>query len=288
MVTVQKYHGTGNDFVIVDADEDVPDRRAFARRICDRTSGITHPSSPRTGADGVLFLALEGAYTPPRVVMTLLNPDGSVAAMCGNGARCAAAWARSRLDIDNGPSEVMIDTPAGSRMALVDHPDVRVDMGEPRFAPAAVPVSADQPFLEQSVAGWTVSAVNTGVPHAVAIVEDVDAVDLASAGPSVRNADVFPDGANFTVASPRSDGGYDQRTYERGVEAETESCGTGAVAIAAVLHRTGQQAATDPIAIHPPGGRLDVTVGAGDATLAGPVEREFGDVDIDPPLVADG
>ena len=118
MVDVHKYHGTGNDFVVVDAAEEVPDRRAFAADLCDRTDGIEPPrgEAGTTGADGVLFLSLETAYSPPRVVMTLVQPDGSVAAMCGNGARVAARWVADRT----GSDEVMIDTPAGTRRAVLD------------------------------------------------------------------------------------------------------------------------------------------------------------------------
>lgn len=273
MVGIEKYHGTGNDFIVVNADEDVPQRREFARDYCDRESGLTHAESERTGADGVLFLALEEQFDPPRVVMTLVNPDGSVAAMCGNGARCAAAWASERT----GADEVMIDTPAGSRRTDVREDGVSIEMGVPLFAPAEVPVQRPAPLVEESVAGVTVTAVNTGVPHAVAFVEDVSDVDLSVLGPQVRHAEVFPEGANVTVASRRADGGFDQRTYERGVEGETRSCGTGAVAIGAAAERTGRIDHGESVSVHPPGGTLRVTVGEPQAILEGPVEHVFTD-----------
>ena len=128
-VRYEKYHGTGNDFVVVDADEYVPDRAAFATRHCDRTDGI--------GADGVLFLALEDRFDPPRVVMTLVQPDGSTAAMCGNGARVAAEWAMERT----GATEVMIDTQAGTRHARREGDEVSIEMGEPRFEWDAIPLA---------------------------------------------------------------------------------------------------------------------------------------------------
>jgi len=270
MIHVEKYHGTGNDFVIVDAAAEVPDRRAFARRVCDRDTGIEHENSPRRGADGVLFLALEDEFDPPRVVMTLVQPDGSVAAMCGNGARCAAKWAAERT----GADEVMIDTQSGTRHAVVDGDVVTIEMGRPRFDPDEVPVDADAPLVEQSVEGLTVTAVNTGVPHAVAVVEDVDAVDLDAVAPPVRHAAVFPRGANVTLASSDGDG-YRQRTFERGVEGETDSCGTGAVAVAAVAHRLGRVDTDETVRVSPPGGDLDVTVTADGSTLRGPVAHEF-------------
>jgi diaminopimelate epimerase len=277
-IPVEKYHGTGNDFIVVDATESVPDRPAFATTHCDREAGVSHADSDRTGADGVLFLSLERQYSPPRVVMTLVQPDGSIAAMCGNGARVAAAWGAERT----GATALMIDTPAGTRRATVDGGDVTIEMGAPAFAPRAVPLSRDTELIEEAVEGLTVTAVNTGVPHAVALVDDVDAVDLDAVAPAVRYGDVFPEGANVTLAS-RVDGGdavprFRQRTYERGVEGETRSCGTGAVAVAAVAKRLGRLGGHAAVTVSPPGGALRIPVpDDGPATLAGPAEREFAD-----------
>lgn len=264
-VDFEKYHGTGNDFIVVDADEYVPDRAAFATRHCDRASGV--------GADGVLFLALEERFDPPRVVMTLVQPDGSTAAMCGNGARVAAAWAMERT----GASEVMIDTQAGTRHARREGSEIAIEMGEPRFEPEVVPLSPayDEPMLGEDLEGYVVTALNTGVPHAVAFVDDVDAVDVEAVAPSLRHHDAFPEGANVTFASRRADGGFDQRTYERGVEGETASCGTGAVAVAAVA-RVRDHVDADVVRVSPPGGDLVVSFPAdGAATLTGPVAHEF-------------
>jgi diaminopimelate epimerase len=285
-IPFEKYHGTGNDFVVVDATDPVPNRPAFAAAYCDRETGVTDPSSEAVGADGVLFLALESSYDPPRVVMTLVQPDGSVAAMCGNGARCAAAWARDRTDAD----VVMIDTPAGTRRARLDGDEVTVEMGVPSFDPRDVPLSRDEPLVEERVAGLTVTAVDTGVPHAVAFVDDVDDVDLPDVAPPVRHADVFPRGANVTLAS-RDDGSegegeserFRQRTFERGVEGETRSCGTGAVAVVAVARRLGL-VGDEEVRVSPPGGDLHIRVPRGEeATLRGPVVREFaGDLAVVP------
>ena len=280
-VPIEKYHGTGNDFIVVDAVESVPDRPAFATTYCDRETGVKSSKSPRTGADGVLFLALEATYSPPRVVMTLVQPDGSIAAMCGNGARVAAAWGAERT----GATDLMIDTPAGTRRATVDGDSITIEMGVPGFAPRAVPLSRETELVEEEVEGLTVTAVNTGVPHAVALVDDVDDVDLDIVAPAVRYADVFPEGANVTLASRVGPKGEDsepatprfrQRTYERGVEGETRSCGTGAVAVAAVAKRLGRLDGHDAATVTPPGGDLHITVpDGGPATLTGPVEHEF-------------
>ncbi|AFK18821.1 diaminopimelate epimerase [Haloferax mediterranei ATCC 33500] len=277
-VPFEKYHGTGNEFFVVDAEDPVPDRPAFARTHCDRDAGIVLTGSDRRGADGVLFLALESRYDPPRVVMTLVQPDGSVAAMCGNGARVAAAWAAERANTD----EIMIDTPAGTRRATVDGNEVNVEMGIPSFDPRDVPLESDDELVEGEVEGLTVTAVNTGVPHAVAFVDDVDDVDLESVAPSIRHAPLFSEGANVTIASPDGEGGFRQRTFERGIEGETQSCGTGAVAVVAVAKRLGLVSGDDPVSVSPPGGALSVTVpDEGTALLGGPAVREGnGEADI--------
>jgi diaminopimelate epimerase len=288
-VPFEKYHGTDNDFVVVDADEYVPDRGAFATTYCDRSDGVSPASvlgegiEGTVGADGVLFLALEDAFSPPRVVMTLVQPDGSTAAMCGNGARCAAAWASNRT----GSDEIMIDTQSGTRHARVEGSEATIEMGVPQFVPNEVPLAAErsEALVEEDVEGLTVTAVNTGVPHAVAFVDDVDAVDLDAVAPAVRHADVFPEGANITVAAPvEGERAFRQRTYERGVEGETQSCGTGAVAVAAVAKRLGHLSGDDPVTVFPPGGDLTITVpDDGPATLRGPVVRDFsGELAADP------
>ena len=283
-VPFEKYHGTGNDFLVVDADaESVRDRAAFAREHCDRETGAIGPDGSETpgrrGADGVLFLSISRRFSPTRVVMTLVQPDGSTATMCGNGARVVARWAHERT----GDREFMIDTQAGTRRASVtaDGSAATIEMGVPTFDPRLVPIARDDPLIDEAVEGLTATAVNTGVPHAVAFVDDTDAVDLDAVAPSVRHADVFPEGTNVNLATVVDDGGdglavIDQRTFERGVEGETRSCGTGAVAIVAAARRLGLIEGESAVS-RPPGGELEITVpDRGHATLTGPVAHEFG------------
>jgi diaminopimelate epimerase len=301
-VPIVKYHGTGNDFLVVDAAARVPDRAAFARAHCDRETGVSaaarleptdldadatvadatvaDTTNGRRGADGVLFVSVEPGYTPTRVVMTLVQPDGSTADMCGNGARVVARWAHDRT----GDREFMIDTQAGTRRATVstDGHEATIEMGVPRFDPRAVPVDADAPLVETPVEGLTITAVDTGVPHAVAFLDpdEIGDVTIESVAPPVRHASVFPEGANVNLAAIReTEAGQgpviDQRTFERGVEGETRSCGTGAVAVVAAARRIGL--IDDETAVtHPPGGELTITAPDGErATLTGPVAREY-------------
>ncbi|MFC7166516.1 diaminopimelate epimerase [Halospeciosus flavus] len=271
MIPYETYHGTGNDFAIVDAENHVPDRGAFAEQLC-----------ADIGVDGVLFLALEDKYSPPRAVMTLFQPDGGTAEMCGNGARCAARWVAERT----GSDEVMLDTQAGTRRALVDGEEVTVEMGAVSFHPTRVPLAGDTELVEEVVGGYEVTAVNTGVPHAVAFVDDVDAVDVEEVAPAIRHDERFPEGTNVNFAEVDPDGeGFRQRTFERGVEGETDSCGTGAVAIAAVAARQGHVEHGESVTVSPPGGSLSVTVEEdGEATLTGPTAHEYADATEETPI----
>ncbi|MFW5937666.1 MAG: diaminopimelate epimerase [Halanaeroarchaeum sp.] len=269
-VPYRKYHGTGNDFAVVEADEAVPDRSAFSIALCDELD-----------ADGVLFLGLEtegegqthaAGDEPPVVDMKLYQPDGSTAAMCGNGARVAGRWGSEQT----GADEVLLRTDAGPRQTQIhDDWSVTVEMGTPSFDPSGVPVDVDEPMIETELDGYAITAVNTGVPHAVAFVDDVGDVDIESDAPPIRHAEVFPEGANATFASPAADG-FDQRTYERGVEGETLSCGTGAVAVAAVATRLGDLETGESTVVSPPGGDLTVTIRDDwSTTLRGPTAFEF-------------
>jgi len=266
MTNYDVYHGTGNAFAVVDTAESV-DRTAFGTRLCSAL-----------GLDGVLFVGLpsgdatagtaeRGDADGVRATMDLVQPDGSRAAMCGNGARVAARWTGERV----GADVVTLETGAGPRRCLVDADGetVTVEMGAPSFDPADVPLARDEPLVEEGLGGLAITAVNTGVPHAVAFVEDVDAVDLDEMAPPIRHHEVFPAGANVTLAGVR-EGGFDQRTFERGVEGETQACGTGAVAVAAVAARLGRGPERGTVTVSPPGGDLEVTLCEdGTATLRG-------------------
>jgi len=255
-LSLDRYHGAGNAFLVASADLSVPWSR-FAVENCERE-----------GVDGVLVLdARDG--DPPRVEMALYQPDGGTAEMCGNGARCVAAWTADRLGLDAG-TEILIETPAGVRPAIVGEDEAEIGMGRIRFDPESVPLAREEPLIAEEIEGYEVTAVNTGVPHAVVFVEDVNAVDLETMAPPIRHGDVFPEGANVTLAAGRGSE-FDQRTFERGVEGETLACGTGAVAVLAAAQRLGLSDETRAT-VSPPGGDLVVTVDeGGEATLRGPV-----------------
>jgi diaminopimelate epimerase len=220
-IAFTKMSGCGNDFILIDnrrriLDEDTLD--ALVTGICRRRLSV--------GADGVILIESAAAAD---FRWRFYNADGSRAEMCGNGARCAARFA-----VMNGISgpQVHFETGAGLIRAQVDGMRVRVTMTEPGE------LKLDRP-LALSVGDFRVSTVNTGVPHAVLMVPDVDAVDVVAIGREIRrHPDFAPDGTNADFLSTDGAGGLTIRTYERGVEDETLACGTGAVAGALVAAET--------------------------------------------------
>ena len=239
-----KMHGAGNDFIMV-AATDCPPRGLSAARIaalCHRRTGI--------GADGLIVVA-EDREADFRMIY--FNADGGKAEMCGNGARCAAAFAR-RLGLVQECCRFA--TVAGMVDGWLDDDGVRV----------ALPPWRDL-RLNQELAGSPFTSqhyVNTGVPHLVVPVDDVEEVDVPRWGRPLRShAGLGAGGANVDWVDAAQVGGrFKLRTYERGVEAETLACGTGAVAAAVVLCELGL--AASPVRLHTRGGDLlTVTVGDG-------------------------
>ncbi len=242
--------GSGNDFVMVDARLSGPDEWSAAdmRAACARATGV--------GADGLVFVS--PGSTPGSARMTYFNSDGSRAAMCGNAALCATRLA-ARLGL--APAAGMrLETDAGvleSRCLADDQPaELRLAPAEP---PRAVPGLATVHGERRAVLGVV------GVPHLVVLVDDVDTVDLARRGRALRSDRALgPPGANVNFISPGPrPSQWRMRTYERGVEAETLACGTGAVTAALAVEGWGLGRL--PITIITRGGqRLEVSGGRTD------------------------
>jgi len=255
-----KYHGLGNDFVIVEGPLMDAER---ARRICDRHRGI--------GADGVLTVL--PARAGGAAYMHIHNSDGSVARMCGNGIRCVARFLAERRGLDGS---VAIETDAGPKRCTVHRGSgglveaVSVEMGPAR-------VEGEQEF---TVGGERLRAlrVSMGNPHAVLFGEAT--VERASgAGPSIEAA--VPGGVNAGFAALRA-GGIDLVVWERGAGL-TQACGTGACAAAVAAVSTGRLPAGEAIQVRLPGGPLSITVGEdlSRVTMRGPAEKVFeGETDL--------
>lgn len=264
-----KMHGIGNDFVVVDRRSgEVPLDEAWVRALGDRHTGV--------GFDQLLVLEAP-SRADCRAAYRIFNPDGSSARQCGNGVRCLVAWLHRDAPFDGA---IRLEGPAGV-VACERLPDgrVRVDMGVPRFEPAGIPFDAADagPWHALVLADGTrvaVGVASMGNPHAVLRVDDVGAADVDRVGPQVERHPRFPDRANVGFAQVVDAHALRLRVFERGV-GETRACGSGACAAAAVLLRDG--ALASPVAVHLPGGTLEIAWdGEGRAlSMAGPAAFVF-------------
>lgn len=259
-----KGHGTRNDFVLVtDADGVRPLTDDEVRFLCDRRSGI--------GGDGLLR-ATRGRHVadwdgePDLWFMDYRNADGSVAEMCGNGARVFARYLVEEGLVPGGTTEIPLGTRAGRRTAeLLDDGRVRVWMGRPHTSDAATTVAlGDQ--------AWPATPVDVGNPHAVVLLDPdahLSALDLGHA-PRWSPPDRFPQGVNVEFVEGLGPHHVRMRVFERGV-GETESCGTGTVAVASALAREHRETDGRWI-VEVAGGQVEVDLAGGEAWLTGPAE----------------
>jgi len=263
-----KLHGNGNDFVIVDEYNGVviPDemKGQFAAIYCDRRFGI--------GADGIIYLAKS---QKGGLKMRLLQPDESEAEMCGNGIRCFAKYA---FDAGYAKESCTVETPAGEIGVAMGYREddffATATMTPPRFDRRDIPATGSGEYRER-IGDYDVYAVNTGVPHAVILVDSVDAVDMDTAAPPIRHHATFEKGANVNFVEKTGENSIRIRTFERGVEEETLSCGTGATASAAVVHRLGHTGET--VEVETRGGPLTIYLQDG-AKMEGPATTVFSGV----------
>jgi len=210
-----KYSGCGNDFIIFDNREDVfpSDDRQYIERLCHRHWGI--------GADGVILL--ETSLTAD-FKMVVFNADGCRTSMCGNGLRCLMAFIH---DQELASIICTIETESFvHQLQLNDDATITATMPPPHQQRWHQLLTLNNQQLE-------IHALNTGVPHAILFVNDIATVDMNKLGSAIRHHhDFYPHGTNANIAHINDNNIIDLRTYERGVEAETWACGTGATATA--------------------------------------------------------
>lgn len=250
-----KYEGLGNDFVVVDAGRDDAIEPAAARELCDRRRGV--------GADGVI-LVLPARDPACGARMRVINADGSVPEMCGNGLRCAVL----HLALSRGVAtlDVTFETDAGPRPCSAtvrgSCAEVSVDMGEVR----------DLGLVELAVGErkLCVAVADAGNPHAILWNER----DLDVLGPAIATHPAFPHGTNVELASIAR-GGIDVVVWERGV-GRTLACATGACAVAVVARKRGLVAPAGGVEVRLPGGVLVVDPApSGRTRQRGPARRVF-------------
>jgi len=252
-ITFYKYQGTGNDFVVIDNRENIfPEGdHALVEKLCDRRFGI--------GGDGLMLLDNADGYD---FKMVYYNADGRPSSMCGNGGRCLVAFAKklgiinnaARFIASDGPHDATIDESGLVNLHMSDVSDIKTGDG--------------YIFLD------------TGSPHHIEFVPDVRQVNVARLGARIRYSELYGDaGSNINFAQQNPDGSFSLRTYERGVEDETLSCGTGATATAIAAFAQGTTL-LEKVTIHVEGGTLEVSFKKDgdnftDVWLKGPAELAF-------------
>ena len=236
-----KMSGAGNDFIVVDeAACDGLDRSWLARQLCTRALSI--------GADGLILMSeVDRAH----VRIRFYNPDGSPAEMCGNGSRCAARYAVDRGLVGQGLFQLLTDS--GDLDVIAGDGSFQVVMPRPEN------VQFELMEIEEQGERYAVHGVQIGVPHAVVLLPDVERFsdeELTRIGRTLLHDAHFPHGTNTNFVSLVPGKPVRQRTYERGVEALTKACGTGATATAFVM--TTRFGLSWPVELQVDGGRLSV------------------------------
>jgi len=212
----EKMAGAGNDFIMIVAQKGL-NYKLLAPRVCDRTNGI--------GADGLIVL---DRSTKADYKMRIINADGSEAEMCGNGARCLAAYILKHRKPRK--KRFSIETLAGIIYAEGKGELVTVRLSDPVGYQADIPISVNGRNIH-------VHYIDTGVPHVIVNVLGLDTVAVSQIGRTIRYHKRFqPRGANVNFVEQIDKNFVDARTYERGVEDETKACGTGSVASALVSY----------------------------------------------------
>ena len=277
-LSFSKMHGCGNDYIVVDGRELDLDWSNIALKYCERKFSV--------GADGLLVV--KNSNKAP-VKMSMYNPDGSEAQMCGNGIRCFTKYIIENEIVEYQQNGLLIETLAGvltvyphkNSNGLID--TVNVSMGEPLFSPDKLPVSSALLSLPKIIdhkisvndQEIQISCVSMGNPHAVAFIEDdVDNFPLDTLGPIVENLDLFPERINFHIVNVLDKTKIKARSWERGAGL-TLACGTGACAIQAISKDRGF---TDSnIDLYMPGGKLNMKwEGKGQSVfMEGPAELVF-------------
>ncbi|MEA1880039.1 MAG: diaminopimelate epimerase [Campylobacterota bacterium] len=242
-MTVTKYSGNGNDFVMLIAQEKA-DRSALAKKLCHRQNGI--------GADGLVVLLPHRKYD---FEWEFYNSDGSHADMCGNASRCVAHYAHEKGISKDGIAEFL--TGAGVIKATVNGLYVVSDMTSPKILRDDIEAYGQQWWL-----------INSGVPHLVAVCDDIEDFNVEQARALRKTYD-----CNVNICSVEGDTMY-VRTYERGVEDETLACGTGMVACFIRNHK--EEKVTDKVKVHPKSGdELYVSYEEGTYRFGGQVTQTF-------------
>lgn len=251
LLTFYKYQGTGNDFIVIDNRSRIfpVGNSGLVTTLCDRRFGI--------GADGLILLENDNEAD---FRMVYFNADGNQGSMCGNGGRCLVAFAKFLGIISK---ETVFNAVDGLHKASINEDIVELQMNNVK----EIRTKPNSHFL------------NTGSPHHVQIVEELQDFNVFKEGAKLRYGLYGEKGCNINFVEPLGNGAFAVRTYERGVEDETLSCGTGVTAVAIAMHKA-KKITSEIVDIETKGGRLQVsfkvdTSGYSNVILKGPAKQVF-------------
>ena len=246
-----KYQGTGNDFVLIDNRRQFfPKQTDIIKNMCDRRFGI--------GADGLILLEND---VNSDFKMVYYNSDGNESSMCGNGGRCIVAFAKKLEIFQTETTFIAVD---GLHFATITNDGI---------------VSLQMKDVDEVVVKEDFVFMNTGSPHHVELVTNLEDINVVEKGRALRYNHYGPLGANINFVSKIAEDTFGVRTYERGVEDETLSCGTGVTAVALAMFDTNQTTLTK-LHLKTTGGDLSVCFDKKDQTftniaLSGPAIQVF-------------
>lgn len=227
-----KYQGTGNDFIMIDNRQEIfsKNNTKLIKQLCDRRFGI--------GADGLILLENDKISD---FKMVYYNSDGNESSMCGNGGRCIVAFAKQLNVIENETTFIAVDGEHYAKISVDGTVSLQMKNVD------KIKMASDYVFL------------NTGSPHHITLVEDVKSIPVKEIGSQIRYSDLYGKaGSNVNFVEAISDSLFAVRTYERGVEDETLSCGTGVTAAAIAMNAIGKTTSNE-ISLLVEGGELKVT-----------------------------
>lgn len=242
-----KYQGAGNDFILIDDRAQMFDP-AQVKSLCHRKFGI--------GADGVILLQQDLVAD---FRMRIFNSDGSEAESCGNGLRCLMKFLH-HLGLPKRPYRIA----TANRMVEADF------LGEKISIQMGAALNVKQLYI----CGFEVHSLDTGVPHAVVFVPDVQKVDVVRDGTALRHHPLFqPRGTNVNFATLQNDGSIQVRTFERGLEGEPLACGTGAAAVGTIASQN--YGLPNPIRICFAGGEIEICIDGKEVKMIGEAFKVF-------------